>query len=235
MHQQLDHDPGKLDEEIVSHTESLPDVSEERGEDTTAGSGKGTDVRGGKSGLGRFLWPARGQSLEEDTCQLVSLVEAAAAPGGAGVAAEAKATVHEASTNKVPATSPKSDDEVESLRALDKKILRELTSELCSGGFYFSQDFDLTTCMQAKWQNLAHEVDTARNATSAHAGHSSRTAENNAHNSPRGTADIRKDEPRISEPLTSRADRRFWYNRWLSKDIVESGVSPQQQLSVFGR
>lgn len=235
-HQRLEQNPEQLDEAIAANTVSTADTSDGTSKSISMGSGtpkEGRDVHAGKFGLGRYLWPSRGTPHQEDINHLVDLTEGASSAMVADSKASAETPVQDMQGEKEPASvASKSDAEEGSLRALDKKILREFSSELCSGGFFFSQDFDLTTCMQAKWEALAEEVESARNATSAR-GHINRSARQDIVDPPRGIADIRRDEPRISEPLASRADRRFWYNRWLSRDIMHAGVSHHLQ-SIIG-
>lgn len=189
------------------------------------------------TGFGRFLWSYKNRPEPGETEELVDWAETAsspATPNSVGLEGAASAMAKDkAKAENLPPSNPKTDAEAESLKSLDKKILRELLVELSSGGFFFSQDFDLTTCLQSKWQALADELDKARNATGPKRLGSERhpsELKRHAH----GMADVRTEEPRASEPLAHRADRRFWYNRWLSKDIVDCAVSLRTEELLYG-
>lgn len=192
------------------------------------------------SGLGRWFWPTYSENSKTASSQLVTWSESASptslnsfleSSDGQSNAVTAAAALDSKGKGK-PVPKPLLDpSEAANLRLLDARILKEALADLTSGGFFFSQDFDLTTCAQRKWRALTVEVAQAR-GTPYH------SKKHHHHKAEKGTApnqpdkslpkasetDIRTQDPSISEPLCQRADRRFWYNRWLSKNLTDVGV-----------
>lgn len=102
------------------------------------------------------------------------------------------------------ATSPdKSDADVARSQAeLDQKVVSELLRTM--NGLYFSFDLDVTRSYQRKHDLIV----------------------NSAGSSPQASPSAFL-EPQANLPLWRRADRRFWWNRHLTRPFVEAGVSPK--------
>lgn len=107
-------------------------------------------------------------------------------------------------------------------RDLETKIIRQITREFSSGGFFFSYNFDLTHSVQAKRRKLASK-------------HNSEAALASLLNSSRSSIDLPAStqtqtlgddlvEPDIQVPLWRRADRRFFWNEWLMNDFIDKGL-----------
>lgn len=226
----LKQDPEQLDKAI---TEGFSEIAKEEPaldppEDSVTSTLKSTKPAS-NYGLGKFFWSSKARTENGKTSQLVDWAGTATPSATPAVAVDvevaASAMLKDQAANDVRMpSSKKTDAEAENLKALDKKILRELTTELTSGGFFFSQDYDLTSCMQAKWQAL--QTDTGGGVKAQHMGEEHQTHhKSHAGHKHKSLIDISSEEPRASEPLAQRAERRFWYNRWLSRDLVQAGVS----------
>jgi hypothetical protein len=213
--------PDKINNAMTEVMKEQATVQEQDKENTAAPS---AETKGAASyGLGRFFWSGSQQTASD---HLVDWSGKASTPkaivGEVDLASATAAIPHQSATgmDNTNTTSSQTQAEAERLRSLDKKILRELTAEFTSGGFFYSQDYDLTTCTQSKWETLKMEMERTRRPKDVRQSSRSSSTEDE------GTLpDILSDDPRASEPLSQRADRRFWYNRWLSKDFVEAGVS----------
>ncbi|KAK9894709.1 hypothetical protein P389DRAFT_100396 [Cystobasidium minutum MCA 4210] len=226
-------DPEQLDQAITEGTtgsdqDKKIDALEKAEDRSTAVQAKARKPAA-TYGLGRFFWSSKARVEEGDSSKLVDWAEGATPPTtpasvDADVTVKAIAKDQAASISPDSSKTKKTQAETENLKALDKKILRELVIELTSGGFFFSQDFDLTTCMQAKWQTLQDSIGAAKPASARRDQHQSSSKHSHPHHGHKSTVDIRGEEPRASEPLAHRADRRFWYNRWLSRDLLDTGV-----------
>ena len=186
-------------------------------------------------GLGKLLWPSLQAKHTAEASELVKLASSATPPISATSQPETEAVVDIAEKAlKVPVPSEEAepavrpaDPEAASMVELDKKILREALAELTNGAMYYSQDFDLTRCTQKRWLQLKEEKLSARSA--------GRSPKPKQAIPPTGKAaeavdndevliDMRKEEPSSMLPLAQRADRRFWWNNWLSKPLVDAGV-----------
>lgn len=223
----IEQDPEKLDAAIVTQTASETNLSSPELQSTSAPtepSDRRKIERPVRTGLGRFFWSYKNRPDQEETEDLVNWTETASSPIAPSLS-DSQAKAGTSTTAQLPEPTQKTASDTESLKSLDKKILRELIVEFTSGGFFFSQDFDLTTCMQTKWGALSDELQQARSQPRAHRPVSAEHTQQDSRHTHKQKADIRRDEPRISEPLCHRADRRFWYNRWLSKDLLDAGVS----------
>jgi len=107
-------------------------------------------------------------------------------------------------------------------RELETKIIRQLTREFASGGFFYATSFDLTHSLQNKRRKLVsrHNTDTALHTLLKNASTSSVSL---AEDAPEGVTDDFI-EPDIHLPLWRRADRRFFWNEWLLKDFIDLGL-----------
>jgi len=91
------------------------------------------------------------------------------------------------------------EDEIASRKVLDGKILRE-TIHAFQNGMYFSYSTDATRNLQVKF---------AQNQHSSYVQKESRPS-------------MAFEEPEQQRHLWQQADRRFFFNRWLSKPFMES-------------
>lgn len=105
---------------------------------------------------------------------------------------------------------------------LEDKAVRETAKYWARGEFWFSYDFDLTTSLQNKRTALtrigkADSQAVARPGVSAT--HPSRASQTSS-------ADVFPllGEPYPNLPLWRRADRRFWHNEHMSKDLIHAGL-----------
>ena len=160
-------------------------------------------------GISNFFWPAPAETTADSTSRLISLAGSAAAAVN-----DREDNTTAGNTPVFPATSPCESQlvidtqlDAPSPMGLNKKILKETISDLTSGGYFFSQDFDLTRCTQKRWGMLEEE----KKASPSSSGDLS--------------MDLRKEEPSMSLTLSGRADKRFWWNNWMSKPFTDAGVS----------
>lgn len=173
-------------------------------------------------GLGRLLWPNVQAKHAAEASQLVNLANVASPPGSATSPAEALDVANNAqvaSSAETAGASQLSDPEAAAMRELDKKILKEALAELTNGAMYFSHDFDLTRCTQTRWQQLKEEKASATSRTQASERRASLSVE-----TVKQSIDLRLEEPSPLVSLAKRADRRFWWNNWLSKPLLDAGV-----------
>ena len=107
-------------------------------------------------------------------------------------------------------------------RDLETKIIRQLTREFASGGFFYATSFDLTHSLQNKRRKLVsrHNTDTALHTLLKNPSTSSVSLTDDA---PDNVTDDFI-EPDIHLPLWRRADRRFFWNEWLLKDFIDLGL-----------
>jgi phosphatidylinositol 4-phosphatase len=107
-------------------------------------------------------------------------------------------------------------------RDLETKIIRQLTREFASGGFFYTTTFDLTHTLQNKRRKLVsrQNTDTALHTLLKNPSTSSVSLAEDA--SENVTDDFV--EPDIHLPLWRRADRRFFWNEWLLKDFIDLGL-----------
>ena len=186
-------------------------------------------------GIGRYLWPSLQAKHTAEASELVSLANTVTPPRSATSPAEAAELVNaSAKMQDMPSLSNTAsqavqpgDSETASMAELDKKILREALAELTNGAMYYSQDFDLTRCTQTRWQLLREEKLAAKAKSK-----SPKAAQRpDGRNVQAGQAeedvsiDMRTEEPLSSTSLAQRADKRFWWNNWLCRPLMDAGVS----------
>lgn len=204
----------------------------------------------GTFGLGRFFWSSPSHSSGENATasELISITGSATPPVTASPSpsqvenSQSRPPPSTGDPEKLTAASPGHPD-AESLQALDQKVLKEAITEMTSGGFFYSQEFDITRNTQRRWLDLKEEK--AHLAAEHQTGLSAKTqgqrsrkwlpgrtkphlAEEQSLTSADFSVDIRKDEPKSSIPLTQKADKRFWWNNWLSKPFLDAGVSTEK-------
>ncbi|KAI0647334.1 SacI homology domain-containing protein [Trametes meyenii] len=116
---------------------------------------------------------------------------------------------------------------------LEEKIVRECIREFTRGGMYFAYTFGgLSLCMAYTWsadvtRSLQHKHELIDKAKAQNALLESLNALDDSHRlSPLGdTVDVLA-EPSAALPLWRRVDRRFWWNEWLSKPLIDEGLHP---------
>lgn len=96
---------------------------------------------------------------------------------------------------------------------VEDKVVIETAKQYCRGEMYFTYDFDLTTPVQRKQENLETSED-QKKSKSHHKRSPSKTTSN--HNL--------FAEPWATLPLWRRADRRFWHNEHLLQDFCRAGL-----------
>ncbi|OSD08576.1 hypothetical protein PYCCODRAFT_1429632 [Trametes coccinea BRFM310] len=103
---------------------------------------------------------------------------------------------------------------------LENKIVRECIREFTRGGMYFSYVFDITRSLQHKHELI--EKAKTQNALLE----SPNALDDSKRLSPASdTVDVLA-EPSAALPLWRRVDRRFWWNEWLSKPLIDAGLHP---------
>ncbi|KAI1794623.1 SacI homology domain-containing protein [Ganoderma leucocontextum] len=118
----------------------------------------------------------------------------------------------------ISSTAPPPRTTEEKHSELEDKIIRECIREYTRGGMYFAYSFDLTRSLQHKHvlrararaqdglKETLHILEAARRLS---------------------PTDDKVDvlvEPSAALPLWRRVDRRFWWNEWLSKPLVDAGL-----------
>lgn len=185
-------------------------------------------------GMGRLLWPNAQAKHAAEASELVNLATSAAPPPSATSPADGTDLVDVSGDTKGPDQSESIDEastsstpaELTAMRDLDDKILREALAELSNGGMFYSQEFDLTRCTQRRWQLLLEEKLATRAKGKAF---------DDSLIDPEGipAIDLQKEEPSSRMPLAQRADRRFWWNRWLSKPLLAAGASGDKTVPKY--
>ncbi|KAL7007321.1 hypothetical protein EMMF5_003160 [Cystobasidiomycetes sp. EMM_F5] len=173
-------------------------------------------------GLGRIFWSTSTAEKDTKPLDLIALAEQATPPVSAAT------EVHASGPEVVQSPlSPANSTETPSLRELDKKILTEAIAEMTSGGFFYSQNFDFTRCTQRRWAQLREEKQFLNTSISdigvLPAVESTSPSRTSKAALPQGedAIDINNEEPQANRTLVQRADRRFWWNNWLSKPLTD--------------
>ncbi|KAH9857173.1 SacI homology domain-containing protein [Lenzites betulinus] len=102
---------------------------------------------------------------------------------------------------------------------LEEKIVRECIREFTRGGMYFSYAFDITRSLQHK-----HEMIEKNKAQNALLEQLNALDDNNRLSPPSETVEVLA-EPSAALPLWRRVDRRFWWNEWLTKPLIDGGCA----------
>ena len=115
-------------------------------------------------------------------------------------------------------------------RDLESKIIRQITREFSSGGFFYSNDYDLTHSIQAKKRKLSTRQQTSQALTSLLDSSTPLTSPklptNESTPTPKDTILNNDDviEPDIHLPLWRRTDKRFFWNENLIKEWIDQGL-----------
>ncbi|TDL25045.1 hypothetical protein BD410DRAFT_718891 [Rickenella mellea] len=96
---------------------------------------------------------------------------------------------------------------------LDSKISKECIKLFGKGGMYLSYNFDITTSLQHKQQQLAGTRSRPPDFKSS--GNISQPDE----------VDVTV-EPNTNLPLWRRVDKQFWWNEWMLQPFIEAGLHP---------
>ncbi|TFK92292.1 hypothetical protein K466DRAFT_659372 [Polyporus arcularius HHB13444] len=103
---------------------------------------------------------------------------------------------------------------------LEAKIVRECIREFTRGGMYFAYSYDITRSLQHKHELVAKaKTQNALLETLDALDDSKRLSPLSE------TVDVLA-EPSAALPLWRRVDRRFWWNEWLSKPLIDAGLHP---------
>ncbi|KAI0822863.1 SacI homology domain-containing protein [Trametes gibbosa] len=104
---------------------------------------------------------------------------------------------------------------------LEEKIVRECIREFTRGGMYFAYAFaDITRSLQHK-----HDMIEKAKAQNALLEQLNALDDSSRLSPPRETVDVLA-EPSAALPLWRRVDRRFWWNEWLTKPLIDGGLHP---------
>lgn len=176
----------------------------------------------------RFSWnkflPIRKQakppSAEKDVAELKEEVDEEGAETAGQAEISPRTSSDKAGENKPFPTDPPT------RRDLENKIIRQITREFSSGGFFYSYNFDLTHSIQAKRRKVASKHNTE--AALASLLNSSRSSIDLPSTSQASQAPQTQQEdliePDINLPLWRRVDRRFFWNEWLMDDFIDKGL-----------
>uniref|UniRef100_V5EYS3 SAC domain-containing protein n=2 Tax=Kalmanozyma brasiliensis (strain GHG001) TaxID=1365824 RepID=V5EYS3_KALBG len=110
---------------------------------------------------------------------------------------------------------------------LEEKAVRETAKYWARGEFWFSYDFDLTTSLQNKRRALEGNPKPNANVSPQLASqqlHQARSSTTSTQDAQRTPAFPLLAEPYPGLPLWRRADRRFWHNEHMSKDLIHAGL-----------
>ncbi|SPO22233.1 related to SAC1 - Phosphatidylinositol phosphate phosphatase [Ustilago trichophora] len=110
---------------------------------------------------------------------------------------------------------------------LEDKAVRETAKYWARGEFWYSHDFDLTTSLE----NKRRALESNPRSDSSPRLRSDSQSTHQARNSQLSDSDSRQPatfpllaEPYPNLPLWRRADRRFWHNEHMSKDLIHAGL-----------
>ncbi|SPO23562.1 related to SAC1 - Phosphatidylinositol phosphate phosphatase [Ustilago trichophora] len=110
---------------------------------------------------------------------------------------------------------------------LEDKAVRETAKYWARGEFWYSHDFDLTTSLQNKRRALESNPksdSSPRLRPGSQSTHQVRNSQVSDSDSQRPAAFPLLAEPYPNLPLWRRADRRFWHNEHMSKDLIHAGL-----------
>ncbi|OAX41993.1 hypothetical protein K503DRAFT_421235 [Rhizopogon vinicolor AM-OR11-026] len=134
------------------------------------------------------------------------------------VAQDTQGEVSEVINSIIAAAAPAPNSSEERHTELEERILRECIREFTKGDMYFSLHFDITRSLQHKHEQFAKlhaknkllaELDALPKDTTVN------------------PLDDQVDvlfEPSPMLPLWRRVDRQFWWNEWLSKPLINTGL-----------
>ncbi|KAI0780655.1 SacI homology domain-containing protein [Trametes elegans] len=120
----------------------------------------------------------------------------------------------------VNSTAPEPKTIEEKHTELENKIVRECIREFTRGGMYFSYTFDITRSLQHK-----HELIEKAKAQNVLLENLNAPDYSQRLSPVSETVDVLA-EPSAALPLWRRVDRRFWWNEWLSKPLIDAGLHP---------
>lgn len=195
-------------DELTASMELPPSQSKESGDDSLKRSMSG--LRG--LGLGKLLLSrSRSRSIRtpRNTTSLADppvLVAPVATspeplPETLGPPEPASQSVTDSPPRLRSASEPPEEASAASRLSLDHKIIREVVREM--RGLIFAKDWDITRRLQAKADLLPSDKAAV---------------------GPEGGFEACLPEPTSDLPLHRRADRQFWWNRFVSKPLVETKV-----------
>ncbi|PWY98608.1 hypothetical protein BCV70DRAFT_179306, partial [Testicularia cyperi] len=168
------------------------------------------------------------------TDQTTETVDVPASPPSESNAADASAQAAAASP-----PSPENQWHAAKQAELEEKAVRETAKHFARGEFWFAYDFDLTTSLQKKHDALAKSpaaptspkghsatLSTSSTASTLSAASAASAASQKTAPSKDGPTEefVLLEEPYANLPLWRRADRRFWHNEHLCKDLIHAGL-----------
>ncbi|KAI0748534.1 SacI homology domain-containing protein [Daedaleopsis nitida] len=103
---------------------------------------------------------------------------------------------------------------------LEQKIVRECIREFTRGGMYFAYSFDITRSLQHKHELLSKAK--TQNALLE----TLQALDDSKRLSPMSEEVDVLAEPSAALPLWRRVDRRYWWNEWMSKPLIDAGLHP---------
>nr|CDI57051.1 conserved hypothetical protein [Melanopsichium pennsylvanicum 4] len=110
---------------------------------------------------------------------------------------------------------------------LEDKTVREMAKYWARGEFWFAYDFDLTTSLQNKRRALESIRKPESNpglSSMNHFPYQAHAPQATFPDSQRSIEFPLLAEPYSNLPLWRRADRRFWHNEHMSKDLIHAGL-----------
>ncbi|KAJ9477887.1 putative Phosphatidylinositol-3-phosphatase SAC1 (putative) [Pseudozyma hubeiensis] len=132
--------------------------------------------------------------------------------------------------SSVPVVAPATPDELwhaAKQAELEEKAVRETAKYWARGEFWFSYDFDLTTSLQNKRRALDNNPKPSSAAVpkaASKASHQTRASTASSSDATAASSFPLLAEPYPNLPLWRRADRRFWHNEHMSKDLIHAGL-----------
>ncbi|KAJ1028361.1 hypothetical protein NDA16_001531 [Ustilago loliicola] len=105
---------------------------------------------------------------------------------------------------------------------LEDKAVRETAKYWARGEFWFSYDFDLTTSLQNKRRALENNPKPETSPTSRSTPLPAKKASSDGAEEAPSFPLLAEPYPNL--PLWRRADRRFWHNEHMSKDLIHAGL-----------
>ncbi|KAH9945870.1 SacI homology domain-containing protein [Epithele typhae] len=118
----------------------------------------------------------------------------------------------------IAASAPAPDTAEQRHSELEEKIVRECVREFSRGGMYFTYTFDMTRSLQHK-----HELVSAAKSKTVLLDKLDALDESQRLGPATEKVDVLV-EPSAALPLWRRVDRRFWWNEWLSKPLIDAGL-----------
>lgn len=89
---------------------------------------------------------------------------------------------------------------------LEDKLVKEAARQFARGEMFFAYEFDITTSLQRKYEEVVQSGGPSANASTPLA------------------SQVPFEEPRSNLPLWRRVDRKFFHNEFMSKDFINAGL-----------